>query len=66
MRLIDTDNLKARLEDIYKRRESDLRVSGIIDDVKGIIDALIDVIDEEPTITSVKHGHWIFKPFPAD
>ncbi len=61
MRLIDADNLKARLRNMYKRRESDPRARGIIDDVKGIIDSLIDVIDEEPTIDSVKHAHWTEK-----
>lgn len=59
MRPIDVDNLKARLRNSYKRRESALRTLGISNEAKGIIDSLIDVIDEEPTVDSVKHAHWM-------
>lgn len=56
MRLIDADNLKARLRNSYKRNESALRVIGISDEAKGIIDCLIDVIEEEPTVDPVTHA----------
>lgn len=62
MRRIDADNFKARLKNSYKRREYYLRTLGVSTDVKGIVDSLIDVIDEEPTVAPVKRGHWIQKP----
>lgn len=62
MRTIDVDNLKARLRNSYKRKESSLKALGVSDEAKGIIDSLIDVIDEEPTVALVKRGHWIQKP----
>ena len=29
------------------------------EDVQGLI-------DEQPTVDTVRHGHWIFRPFPDD
>ena len=45
MRLIDAD----RLKEIFKKRYCDF---------EDVLEMLLGDVDEQPTVDSVKHGHW--------
>ena len=61
MRLIDADSMITKLENTYTKKEQTLRVLGISTEVKGIVDCLIDVINDMPTEEATKHAHWMEK-----
>ena len=61
MRLIDADSMITKLENTYTKKEQTLRVLGISTEVKGIVDCLIDVINDMPTEEAIKHAHWMEK-----
>lgn len=61
MRLIDADSMITKLKNTYTKKEHTLRVLGISTEVKGIVDCLIDVINDMPTEEATKHAHWTEK-----
>ena len=61
MRLIDADNMITKLKNTYTKEEHALQVLGISTEVKGIVDCLIDVINDMPTEEATKHAHWTEK-----
>ena len=61
MRLIDADSMITKLKNTYTKKEHALQVLGISTEVKGIVDCLIDVINDMPTEKATKHAHWTEK-----
>ena len=53
MRLIDADQFKAKLLGLMDRKA--LTPS----DTDCILDGVLNLLDEQPTVAPVKHGHWI-------
>ena len=54
MRLIDADQFKAKLLSFMDRK------STTPSDTDCILDGVINLLEEQPTIDPVKHGHWKF------
>lgn len=54
MRLIDADQFKAKLLSFMDRK------STTPSDTDCILDGVLNLLEEQPTIDTVKHGHWIF------
>ena len=54
MRLIDADQFKAKLLSFMDRK------STTPSDTDCILDGVINLLEEQPTIDPVKHGHWEF------
>ena len=53
MRLIDVDQFKAKLLSFMDRK------STTPSDTDCILDGVLNLLDEQPTIDPVKHGRWI-------
>ena len=53
-RLIDADQFKAKLLSFMDRE------STTPSDTDCILDGVLNLLEEQPTIDPVKHGHWIF------
>ena len=53
-RLIDADQFKAKLLSFMDRK------STTPSDTDCILDGVINLLEEQPTIDPVKHGHWEF------
>lgn len=60
MRLIDADALIPMMK--YATTDSEIGVFPI----KIGFNDIEKVINELPTVDTVNHGHWIFKPLPDD
>ena len=52
-RLIDADQFKAKLLSFMDRK------STTPSDTDCILDGVLNLLEEQPTIDPVKHGHWI-------
>lgn len=55
MRLIDADQFKAKLLSFMDRKSTTPSYNDCI------LDGVINLLEEQPTIEPIKHGHWIFK-----
>lgn len=53
MRLIDADQFKAKLLSFMDRK------APTPSDTDCILDGVLNLLEEQPTIYPVKHGHWI-------
>ena len=53
MRLIDADQFKAKLLSFMDRK------APTPSDTDCILDGVLNLLEEQPTIDPVKHGHWI-------
>lgn len=53
MRLIDADQFKAKLLSFMGRK------APTPSDTDCVLDGVINLLEEQPTIDPVKHGHWI-------
>lgn len=53
MRLIDADQFKAKLLSLMDSK------APTPSDTDCILDGVINLLEEQPTIDPVKHGHWI-------
>ena len=53
-RLIDADQFKAKLLSFMDRK------STTPSDTDCILDGVLNLLEKQPTIDPVKHGHWIF------
>lgn len=53
MRLIDADQFKAKLLSFMDRKAT------TPSDTDCILDGVLNLLEEQPTIDPVKHGHWI-------
>ena len=60
MRLIDADALIPMMK--YATTDSEIGVFP----VKIGFNDIEKVINEQPTVNTARHGHWIFRPFPDD
>lgn len=60
MRLIDADALIPMMK--YATTDSEIGVFPI----KIGFNDIEKVINEQPTVNTVRHGHWIFRPFLDD
>ena len=58
MRLIDADVLIPMMK--YATTDSEIGVFPI----KIGFNDIEKVINEQPTVNTARHGHWIFRPFP--
>ena len=54
MRLIDADQFKAKLLNFMNIK------APTPSDTDCILDGVINLLEEQPTIDPVKHGHWIY------
>ena len=54
MRLIDADQFKAKLLSFIDRK------STTPSDTDCLLDGVLNLLEEQPTIDTVKHGHWKF------
>ena len=54
MRLIDADQFKAKLLSFMDRKAT------TPSDTDCILDGVLNLLEEQPTIEPVKHGHWIY------
>lgn len=52
-RLIDADQFKAKLLSLMNRK------APTPSDTDCILDGVLNLLEEQPTKTPVKHGHWI-------
>lgn len=52
-RLIDADQFKAKLLSFMDRK------STTPSDTDCVLDGVLNLLEEQPTIEPVKHGHWI-------
>ena len=53
-RLIDVDQFKAKLLSFMDRKAT------TPSDTDCILDGVLNLLEEQPTVAPVKHGHWIF------
>ena len=56
MKLIDSDKFKAKLLSLMDRETT------MPSETDCILDGVINLLEEQPTIGPVKHGLWIDKP----
>ena len=56
MRLIDADQFKAKLLSFMDSK------APTPSDTDCVLDGVINLLEEQPTIDPVKHGHWIVYP----
>ena len=54
MRLIDADQFKAKLLSFMDRK------APTPSDTDCVLDGVLNLLEEQPTIDPVKHGHWVF------
>ena len=54
MRLIDVDQFKAKMLSFMDRKAT------TPSDTDCILDGVLNLLEEQPTIDPVKHGHWKF------
>ena len=52
MRLIDVDQFKAKLLSFMDRKAT------TPSDTDCILDGVLNLLEEQPTVAPVKHGHW--------
>lgn len=52
MRLIDADQFKAKLLSFMDRKAT------TPSDTDCILDGVLNLLEEQPTVAPVKHGHW--------